>query len=135
MNFTDIVENTIEEAQKITIDSFIETVASYGSLDDAVLELDDDMLQFYSNNLRVLDKLLKKRDLMESIQYGSPGEQGYHGWSRSGEDKTKTIKYRGHLISLAWDAELGTWQPTVRFRSVSESLKYGKKLVDEWELK
>ena len=132
MDFTAIVQETVID-EAITIDSFIKLVASYGNLDNAILELDDKMLQYYSDNLRVIDKLLRKHNLVESTgSYGSAENPGYTGWTRSDDDKTKTIKYRGHIISLSWDAKLATWQPTVRFRSVSDSLKYGKMLVNHW---
>ena len=125
-------QDKINERRKITLDSFIDIIYTYGTLDQAILDLDDDMLQFYSDNFKVIDKLLIKHKLVED--YASPETPGYLGWARAKDDKIKNIKYKGNIISLQWDTELATWQPTVRFRSVTESLKYGKMLVDQWKL-
>jgi hypothetical protein len=141
MKFTSIVQEAqkIEESKSImesmTIDKFVDVIAKYGSLDSAILELDDDMLQYYSDNLSLINRILKKRHLVESQSHGyqSAEDPGYTGWSRSELSKTKNVKYRGHIISLAWNPDLGTWQPTIRFRNVSEALKYGKQLVQDYE--
>ncbi len=125
--FRDIIDVDIEINEKITIDSFVSDIEDLGSLDVVLDSLDDESLQFYSDNEKQIDKLLKRRNLSEN--WNSPEDSGYAGWSPSDKRKVKTIKYKGDIISLEWDPELATWQPSVRFRSVTKALKYGKILA------
>ena len=135
-SFKDIIEESLKELEesKITVDSFVLSVENMGGLDQALEELDDDELQFYSDNQKQIDRLLQKRGLMEVIEVmeaiASPENRGYLGWARPLELKTKNIKYKGDIISLEFDPDLGTWQPTMRFRSVTKALKYGKMLAE-----
>lgn len=118
----------------ISLDSFLLDVSSYNTLDEALEELDDIYLEFYSNNQNQLDKALKKMNMLETeagLGEGaeSPGELG---WSPDADNiRYKTIKYKGELITLVWDPVLRTWFPTIRFRSVVAALKYGKSLVND----
>jgi hypothetical protein len=131
--FKGAMEESIEHdallnEKKITMDSFVLDVKALGGIENAILVLDDDHLQFYSDNERAIDKLLRKYHLDES--YNNIDDIDYLGWSKTSELKFKTIKYKGYLITLEWDPELATWQPTVRMRSVTNALRYGKELVD-----
>ncbi len=126
--FKDIIEESIEiNEAKITVDSFVTSVENMGGLDQALEGLDDDEIQFYADNQRVIDRILTKRGLTEGLHPESPG---YLGWSRPSKLKTKNIKHKGNIISLQFDPELGTWQPTMRFRSVTSALKFGKVLAE-----
>ncbi len=131
--FKDIIEESLKELEesKITVDSFVQSVENMGGLDQALEGLDDDELQFYSDNQRGLDRILQKRGLMEMEEafITSPEARGYVGWSRPLELKVKSINYKGDIISLEFDPDLGTWQPSMRFRSVTKALKYGKMLA------
>ena len=127
--FRDIIEKGIEiDEAKITMDSFVISVENMGGLDQALEGLDDDEIQFYSDNQRAIDRVLSKRGLLEAEGL-HPESPGYLGWSRPSKLKTKNVKYKGNIISLQFDPDLGTWQPTMRFRSVTQALKYGKMLA------
>jgi hypothetical protein len=126
--FIDILNEDIKKKDIITIDSFVSNVDKIGNLDDALDLLNDEHLQFYSDNERQINKVLRKRNLLED--WGSPEGPGYTGWARSPEKKIKTIKYKGEIISLEWDPELATWMPVIRFRSVTQALKFGKTLAE-----
>ncbi len=131
--FRAILEETTTIHENITIDSFVNHVVKIGSLEDALSQLDDENIQFYSDNERIINKTLKKHGINET--WNSSEAPGYAGWSGAKDFKFKNIKYKGEIITLEWDPELSTWQPTIRMRSVIHALKYGKKLVDEYKAK
>ncbi len=126
--FRNIIETHINE-EKITISSFLTKIAQYSTLDQALVELPEEYLEFYFNNEKLLQKSLKKLHLTEA----SREDPGYLGWAPPEEKIHKNIKYKGNIITLEWDSELKTWFPQVRFRGITESVKYAKKLVNDWE--
>ena len=133
MTFKDtIITEEVNEAKNISIDTFLSKVDEYSSVDVALAELPAEYLEFYAKNEKKLLKALKKLGLAESMDedYTSPGSPGYLGWSKDDERKIKTIKYKGNLLHLIWDPEVGTWMPFIGFRSVTGALKYAKTLVE-----
>jgi len=131
MTFKDtIITEEVNEAKNISIDTFLSKVDEYSSVDVALAELPAEYLEFYAKNEKKLLKALKKLGLAESNEAYSPETPGYLGWSKDDEKKIKTIKYKGNLIHLIWDPEVGTWMPFIGFRSVTGALKYAKTLVE-----
>ena len=127
-----IITEEVNEAQNISVDTFLSKVDEYSSVDVALAELPAEYLEFYAKNEKKLQKALKKLGLAESMNedYASPGSPGYLGWSKDDEKKIKTIKYKGNLLHLIWDPKIGTWMPFIGFRSVTGALKYAKTLVE-----
>ena len=128
MTFKDtVITEEQNEAKKITIDSFLLKVNEFSSIDDALSSLPDEYLEFYAKNEKKLQKSLENLNLAEEW---TPETPGYVGFSKVEEKKVKTIKYKGGLLHLVWDPEIGTWMPFLGFRSVVQALKYAKKLAD-----
>ena len=121
MSFRDKIKN-----QELTIDTFLENIDKFKSLDDALENLSEKYLQFYSSNTRVLDKAITSLFLEDDF-YNSE-RAGDTAWAKTEERKVKTIKYKGDLIHLIWAPDTGTWSAEVGFRSVIAALKYGKML-------
>ena len=121
--FIDIIENTKED---ITIISFIEAISQYNDLDEGLASLDDEYLQFFIENEKTLRKTLDSIKMNESSE-----DSQYVGWSMKDKKVNKIIKYKGHIIDLEYDPEIGSWLARPRFRSVVKALRYGKALVDE----
>ena len=123
--FKETFHEIIEKQNKnITINSFIEKIKKYQSLEQALIELPQEYLEFYVNNEKEISKAVKR--LFESQE-----TQGYLGYAPPQETKTKVIKYKGQLIHLKWDDDSKNWVPMVAFRNILSAVRYGKKLVDE----
>lgn len=116
--FKTVMTESVSE-QELSLETFLEEVSCYTCLDEALYYSDNSYFQFYLENEDIIS-----RNLVETEQ------PGYTGWSPSNKLAIKTIKYKGHILALEFDPELGTWQPTVRFRSVVNALKYGKTVID-----
>ena len=127
MNFKENIINTeIQEAKKITISSFLDKVSGYVSLDHALVELPSEYLEFFMKNEKTLKKSIDS--LFEDY---NPENPGYLGYSPEKKIVTKKIKYRGQLLIVQFDPEIGNWVPLPAFRSITQALKYGKNLIDE----
>ena len=130
-----ILEQEEQYNESLDIEKFLAKVSKYDSLDDALLSLPDSYIEFYFKNSKLLNKSLKNMGLVESI---TPENPGYVGWSptpQGTETTYKNIKYKGNIITLEYNPELRTWFPQVRFRSVTQALKYAKSLVDDIDIK
>lgn len=128
--FKDALQNELfQEKQNhiLTIDEFVEAVLEYDTLDLALVNLDESYFQFYVDNQKIVDKTLRKVGLNESEP---DDDKSTLGWSRPDKIVYKTIKYKGEYITLVFDPELGSWFPTIRFRSIIKAMKYGKELAD-----
>ena len=121
-----IMTDEIHEAKNITLDTFLTKVSDYSTVDDALTDLPAEYLEFYADNEKSLQKTLKKLGLVEAY---TPEAPGYAGWAKDEKKRIKSIKYKGNLIHLIWDPEIGTWMPFIGFRSVTSALKYAKTLV------
>jgi len=127
MNFKEtIITNELDEANYITISSFLDKVQTYNSLDHALIELPTDYLEFYSKNEKTLNKAVSK--LFENYNPESPG---YLGLSPTPKIVTKKIKYKGQILLLTFDPEVGVWIALPGFRSITQALKHGKQTVDQ----
>ena len=124
MTFRDKIKE--EELKTLSIDIFLENIGKFGSLDEALENLNERYLQFYSSNIKLLEKAIDSLFIQESFY--TPERSGDTSWSKGEERKVKTIKYKGDLIHLIWEPDTGTWVAEVGFRSVISALKYGKVL-------
>jgi len=127
MNFKENIINTeIQEANKISISSFLDKISTYVSLDHALGELPSEYLEFFLKHEQNLEKAVES--LFEDYNPESPGYLGY-----SPKEKTviKKVKYKGQILIITFDPEIGNWVPLPAFRSITQALKYGKNLVDE----
>ena len=117
-----INQNELNE-KKVTISKFLKEIDAFDSLDDFLSNQPDNYLQFYLDNAKTLDKTLSKMNIKEATTLGmSTGD--------SEEVTYKSIKYKGNFITLEYSPELGSWLPTVRFRSVVQALRYAKGVAD-----
>lgn len=117
-------------AEGVTSKSFINAVKQYKSIDDALLHLSDENVEFYLLNInsKEINNLLKKNKIQglqeTEITLGmAPG-------SDKQQNIYKNLKYKGQYITLEYNPELQSWFPTLRFRSIITALKYIKKQVD-----
>ena len=124
MKFTDIIQEK-KENKKLTVDSFIQDVSKYNSLDLALLELDSIYAEFYSDNEKILKKPLSKLNLYESSETSN-----YLGVSYAQKTIRKKIKYKGEIILIEYDAENNVWIPWVATRSIVQAIKMGKAQID-----
>jgi len=123
MKFLDELANTLEEG--ITLSTFVQKVSQYSTLDLALAELPSEYIDFYSSNERLLNKQLKKLNLLESAE-----SMGYTGMSPTEETVRKKIKYKGEILILEWDADSSVWIPLVAKRSIVQALKLGRVMID-----
>ena len=126
MNFQQAINDyQLDEAKKITIDSFLKKIAEYSTLDQAFTDLPSEYIEFYAKNEKKLQKALD--NLFEGY---NPEAQGYLGMAATQEKTIKKIKYKGEIFTLVFDPEIGSWQAIPAFRSITQALRYGKSLVD-----
>ncbi len=151
MNFKNFRQNQIPQkedlilAEGVSMQSFINSVKKYNTIDDALIHLSDENIEFYLLNInsRELNNLLKKnkiKSLQETcLQETCLQESGItlgmapHLPASPSEPKQtifKNLKYKGQYITLEYNPELQSWFPTLRFRSIITALKYIKKQVD-----
>ena len=119
---------SLQEAKetKITLDSFLEKVSKFPSLDKALTELDSKYLEFYMNNQKQADKSLKKLNIHEN----TAETPGYSGFAAPQATIYKKIKYRGEIMVIKYDNELRLWIPLPAFRSIVQAMAYSKNLID-----
>jgi len=111
--------------EKITIPSFIDAVRKWGSLDQALINLNSKYIEFYLKNETSLKKAIK------ALNEDSSESPGYVGQSRTEDDVVKIIKYKGQLLRLQFDADTRHWLAIPAFRSIVQALRYGKDQIDE----
>ena len=122
-------------AENVTYKDFITKVKGYSSIDDALLHLSDEYTEWYLLNInnKILNKELKKLKLEETEKTKETElteDDLTLGYAPQPKKITKNIKYKGQYITVSYDPDLGTWFPTIRFRSISTALKYIKAHVD-----
>ena len=119
--------NSIILAEGVTQKDFINQVKKYLSIDNALKYLQDEYIEWYLLNInnKKLQKELKSSNLQE--------EELTTGYAPEPYKIRKNIKYKGQYITVSYDPELGTWFPTIRFRSIVSALKYIKRTVDYQE--
>ena len=117
---------------KVNLKRFLTAVNSYNSLDDALEKLPEEYTEFYLNNMnnKDLNKSLKKLKLIEGFEDFEPYQGQTLGTSPS-STKYKKIHYQGEYIILKYDQRWG-WVPTMSFRSITQAVKYIKRLADEF---
>jgi len=123
MKFKDF--NSIPIAENITKDDFIQKIKSYSTIDDALLGLPDEYIEYYMINMNSLNKELKKLKKLNLQE-----EEKTLGYAPAPKKIIKQIKYKGQYITVEYDPELQSWFPAIRFRSIMTALKYIKKQVN-----
>ena len=110
---------------------FINAINSYTSIDDALLRLDDEYIEWYMMNMnsKKVKNLLKRLNI-SGLHEDTQNTQTTLGYAPSADRITKSIKYKGQFITVEYDRELGSWFPAIRFRSIISALKYIKAEVD-----
>lgn len=121
--FKDIIEEN-----NISNSSFLLTVSKYSSLDDALIDLPSEYLDYYANNQKTLEKSLKRLKLLENYSPEAPNDVGF---SRSKLKIIKKIKYKGEIGILTWDPDVGVWVPRIGKRSIVAALKYLRAEIDD----
>ncbi len=114
----------------ISIDSFIDEVILYNTIDEALYDLDEAYMEFYMNNQDIIERTASFKEFIGMNE--SAESPGTSSWAPDFEKTVyKNIKYKGHILTLEYNHDLQTWFPSIRFRSVVKSLKYIKNEVDE----
>ena len=120
------LDNMIEESE-ISIEDIVLRIEHEGSITAALVDLSDDYIQFYFDNQKKIDKLLKKQGITEGAE-----DLGYLGTAPDFEKAiTKKIRYKGEIVLLIYHPDRGVWEPQISFRSVSDGMKYARKLIDQ----
>jgi hypothetical protein len=125
MNFKEYTKlHDVKLAENVNMNDFVKKVSSFSNIDDAMLSLPDEYVEWYLLNInnKKLHKLLKKLNINE--------DDLTLGYAPSRTRIIKNIRYKGQYITIEYDPELSNWFPSIRFRSIVSALKYIKKEVD-----
>ena len=114
-------------AENVSEKDFIKSVTSYSSIDDALMHLEDEYIEWYMLHINSpsLNNALKKLNIQ-----GLQETDITLGYAPAEDRIIKNIKYKGQFITVEYDRELGSWFPAIRFRSIISALKYIKSEVD-----
>ena len=115
----------LEKEEELDDAKFIRKVSNFSSLDLALVELEDEYIEYYARNEKRLDRSLKRLHLKEGTE-----DPGYLGMSRPDETIRKKIKFKGEILILEWDNNNRVWIPLIAKRTIVGALKYAKTLVE-----
>lgn len=121
--------NNIVLAEGVSEQSFLQAINSYSSIEDAMVNLKDEFIEWYLLNLN--SKSLKHKLKKLHIDGISEAEiERTLGFAPAADKVVKNIKYKGQFITIEYDRDLGSWFPAIRFRSIISAMKYIKGQVD-----
>jgi hypothetical protein len=120
----------LQENEDITLDAFMMHVKEYGTLDKALANLDDNHIQYYIDNEKLIHKTMQTMHLKES----NSEDPGYTGYAPDFEEPViKKIKYKGEVLMLIYRPDTGVWEPQIAFRSITTAMRYGRDIIKQYK--